>query len=413
MGSRGAALGRSTLAILAVTFALVGCDRKEEEAKAPPPAPAQPAPAPPPDALTLTRLAFADLPGWTADSQSAALPALARSCKRMMTLSPDRPVGPGGVAGTIADWQAPCARLGTVPAGDDAAARAFFETEFVPYAAGNNGERQGLFTGYYETELEGSRQPDPAYPVPLYKRPADLVMVDLGEFADRWKGERTAGRVVDGRLKPFEDRAAIEAGALRGKGLELLWVKDPIAAFFLHIQGSGRVRMADGSEVRVNYAGQNGHKYVAIGKELIERGALKKEEVSLQTIRAWLKANPDQAQALMNKNPSYVFFQTVAGEGPIGAQGVPLTPGRSLAVDSKFMPYGVPVWLDGEDPLDSTQPLRRLLVAQDTGGAIRGPVRGDVFWGHGADAEAKAGVMKSKGGYGILLPRTVVVPVKP
>lgn len=402
---------RTSACLLLMAVALTACERKEEEeAKAPPPAPTQP--AAPPDALTLSPLAFADLPGWTDDALSAALPALARSCKRMMSLPLDRPVGPGGIAGTIADWQTPCTRLALLTSADDATARGYFEAYFTPYAAGNNGDRKGLFTGYYETELEGSLLPDPAYPVPLYKRPSDLVMVNLGDFAERWKGERTAGRVVDGRLKPFEDRAAIEAGALRGKGLELLWLKDPIAAFFLHIQGSGRVRLSDGTEERVNYAGQNGHKYVAIGRELIERGELKKEEVSLQTIRAWLIAHPDEAQALMNKNPSYVFFQTMTGDGPIGAQGVALTPGRSLAVDSKFLPYGVPVWLDAEDPIDAKQPLRRLLVAQDTGGAIRGPVRGDVFWGHGAEAESKAGVMKSKGGYALLLPQTVKVTTK-
>ncbi|WP_372397869.1 murein transglycosylase A [Azospirillum sp. HJ39] len=368
-------------------------------------------PKPPPDALTLGPLSFADLPGWSADPVAQAVPALARSCARFKTLPADRTVGPGGVAGRIADWQTPCARLADLPPGDDAAARRFFETHFSPYAAGNNGTREGLFTGYYEAELEGSRRPDPAYPVPLYRKPPDLVMVDLGEFAERWKGERTAGRVVDGRLKPYEDRAAIVGGALAGKGLELLWVKDPIAAFFLQIQGSGRVRLAGGGEMRVGYAGQNGHKYVAIGKELIDRGALKREEVSLQTIRAWLLANPDQAAAVMNVNPSYVFFQPLTGDGPNGAQGVALTPGRSLAVDSKFMPYGVPVWLDAEDPLDGRQRLRRLLVAQDTGGAIRGPVRGDVFWGHGAEAEQAAGVMKSRGSYVLLLPKSVKVAV--
>ncbi|WP_085555549.1 murein transglycosylase A [Azospirillum agricola] len=382
----------------AVALWLAACDRKEE-AKAPPP----------PEALTLTPVAFVDLPGWNADRLSEALPALAKSCGRFAALPVDRAVGPAGVGGRVGDWREPCARLATVPAGDDAAARAVFESHFIPYAAANNDDRKGLFTGYYEIELEGSRSPDPVHATPLYRRPDDLVMVDLGEFAERWKGERTAGRVVDGRLKPFEDRAAIEAGALRGKGLELVWVKDPVAAFFLHIQGSGRVRLPDGTEMRVGYAGQNGHKYVAIGKELIDRGALKREEVSLQTIRAWLLANPGEAAAVMNKNPSYVFFQTLKGDGPNGAQGVALTPGRSLAVDSKFLPYGVPVWLDAQDPLDATQPLRRLLIAQDTGGAIRGPVRGDVFWGHGEEAERKAGVMKSPGGYFILLPKTVVV----
>lgn len=389
-------LPRVVALIGTVALCLTACERKEE-AKAPSP----------PDALTLTPVAFTDLPGWTTDRLSGALPALARSCGRLMSQPVERPVGPGGLAGKVADWQTACTRLSAVPPDDDTAARSFLETHFTPYAAGNNGDRKGLFTGYYEVELEGSRSPDPAYPVPLYKRPGDLVMVDLGDFADRWKGERTAGRVVDGRLKPFEDRAAIEAGALRGKGLELVWLKDPIATFFLHIQGSGRVRMADGTEMRVGYAGQNGHKYVAIGKELIDRGELKREEVSLQTIRTWLRAHPGEAPAVMNLNPSFVFFQTLKGDGPNGAQGVALTPGRSLAVDSKFVPYGVPVWLDAEDPVDPAQPLRRLLVAQDTGGAIRGPVRGDVFWGHGAEAEHKAGVMKSRGEYFLLLPRTV------
>lgn len=390
----------SAAAALAAAF-LVACERKEE-VKAPPP----------PDKLTLKPAAFTDLPGWTADRVAEAVPAFRRSCAKLTALPADRPVGPDGVGGTGGDWQAPCTALATLPDGDDAAARAFFERWFTPYAAANNDNRRGLFTGYYEVELEGSRTPDPAYPVPLYKRPADLIMVDLGDFADRWKGERIAGRVANGRLKPFEDRAAIEAGALRNKGLELLWLQDPVAVFFLHIQGSGRVRFPDGTETRVGYAAQNGHKYVAIGKELIDRGELAREQVSLQSIRAWLKAHPDQAPDLMNKNPSYVFFQELKGEGPNGAQNVALTPGRSLAVDSKFLPYGVPVWLDAEDPLaqnptDGQARLRRLLVAQDTGGAIRGPVRGDVFWGHGEEAEKRAGVMKSAGEYYILLPKTV------
>ncbi|MBP2293864.1 murein transglycosylase A [Azospirillum rugosum] len=391
----------SAAAALAAAFFMASCERKEE-AKAPPP----------PDKLVLKPVAFTDLPGWTADRVADAVPAFRRSCAKLAALPADRPVGPDGVGGRGGDWQAPCAALAKQPAalgpGDDAAARAFFEQWFTPYAAANNDTRRGLFTGYYEVELAGSRTPDPAFPVPLYKRPSDLVLVDLGDFADRWKGERTAGRVIDGRLKPFEDRAAIEAGALRNRGLELLWLQDPIATFFLHIQGSGRVRFPDGTETRVGYAAQNGHKYVAIGKALIDRGEIPREQVSLQSIRAWLKAHPDKAPDLMNMNPSYVFFQELKGEGPNGAQNVALTPGRSLAVDSKFLPYGVPVWLDAEDPLDSQARLRRLLVAQDTGGAIRGPVRGDVFWGHGEEAEKRAGVMKSAGEYYVLLPKTVV-----
>ncbi|WP_448192145.1 murein transglycosylase A [Azospirillum sp. sgz301742] len=357
-----------------------------------------------PDRLTLTPAAFADLPGWTGDRVAEAVPAFARSCAKLRTLPPDRTLG---IAGTAGAWAEPCAALRALPPGDDAAARAFFERWFTPFAAANNDVRRGLFTGYYEVELKGSRTPSAAYPAPLYKRPADLVMVDLGEFSDTWKGQRIAGRVLDGRLKPFEDRAAIEAGALRGKGLELLWVDDPVGAFFLHIQGSGRVTLPDGGQVRVGYAGQNGRKYVAIGKELIERGELKREEVSLQTIRAWLQTHPEQAADLMNKNPSYVFFQELTGEGPLGADNLALTPGRSLAVDRSFLPLGLPVWLDSEDPLDAGARLRRLLVAQDTGGAIRGPVRGDVFWGHGPDAELRAGKMKSAGEYWLLIPKGV------
>ena len=364
---------------------------------------------PPPDRLTLTPARFADLPGWTDDRIAEAVPALARSCTRIAALPAGRPIGP--VGGTAADWAGPCAALAALPAGDHAAARAFFQEWFTPYAAGNNGTRRGLFTGYYEAQLRGARAPGGLYVQPLYKRPPDLVMVELGEFSETWKGQRTAGRVKDGRLRPYEDRAAIEAGALKGKGLELLWVDDPIGAFFLQIQGSGRVTLPDGSDVRVGYAGQNGHRYVAIGKELIERGALTREEVSLQSIRAWLQANPAEAAAVMNKNPSYVFFQELKGDGPVGADNLVLTPGRSLAVDRTHVAIGLPVWLDAEDPLDTSARLRRLLVAQDTGGAIRGPVRGDVFWGHGPEAELRAGKMKSAGEYWLFLPKSVTPAV--
>lgn len=391
IAARGAAV-----ALALAALAVAGCERKPEE--------------PQPDRLTLTPAGFADLPGWDADAVAQAVPAFKRSCDRLKGQPDDRRLGPDGAAGTVADWRPVCQRLAALPAGDDATARAFFEEWFRPYAAANGDRRNGLFTGYYEVELKGSRTPDPAFPTPLYRKPPDLVMVDLGEFSDKWKGERTAGRVVDGRLRPYEDRARIEAGSLNGKGLELLWAADPIAVFFLHIQGSGRVTFPDGSQMRVGYAGQNGHRYVAIGKELIDRGVLKREEVSLQSIRAWLRANPGEAAAVMDKNPSYVFFQELKGEGPMGAQGVALTAGRSLAVDRSFIPYGVPLWLDAEDPLDGSKRLQRLMVAQDTGGAIRGAIRGDVFFGHGAEAEGLASGMAERGRWFLLLPRGVVPP---
>jgi membrane-bound lytic murein transglycosylase A len=388
-------------ALLAVAL-LAGLAACSPHAPSPPPAP------PEASRLLLEPAGFAELPGWALDDHAAALGALDRSCRRLATLPPGRALG---VAGTVADWQAPCAALAGVPRGDGAAARAYFETWFRPWAATDGeGKADGLFTGYYEPELRGALAPDARYRVPLYRRPADLVMVDLGEFRDTMKGERIAGRVVEGRLKPFEDRARIEAGALAGKGLELAWVDDPVDAFFLHIQGSGRVVLEDGRALRVGYDGQNGHPYTAIGRELVARGALRLEDVTMQSIRAWLADNPAEAAAVMNRNPSFVFFRALDGEGPLGAQGVALTPGRSIAVDPGFVPYGVPVWLDVEDPVAPGGRLRRLAVAQDTGGAIRGPVRGDLFWGHGDDAEHRAGVMKSRGSWHLLLPRTVAPP---
>jgi membrane-bound lytic murein transglycosylase A len=297
----------------------------------------------------------------------------------------------------------------SVPPGD-AAARTFFENWFAPYAVSDSGTMDGLFTGYYEASLDGARTPSARYATPLHLRPGDLVTVDLGAFRDDLKGERIAGQVVGGKLTPYHDRAAISAGALDGKDLEVVWVDDPVDAFFLHIQGSGRVALDDGSEIRVGYAAQNGHAYTAVGRVLIAEGEVSREAMSMQVIRSWLAANPDRAQALMNQNRSYVFFASLDGDGPLGAQGVALTPGRSLAVDRRFLPLSVPLWLDITAPAENApgeRTLRRLVIAQDTGGAIRGPVRGDLFWGHGEAAANIAGRMKGHGRYYLLLPRTV------
>ncbi len=316
-------------------------------------------------------------------------------------------MGPNGIAGTVADWRQPCAAAAALPAGDDAAARAFFETWFQPWRCANNTATEGLFTGYYEAELAGARARAGAYQTPLLKRPPDLVMAELGDFRPDLKGERIAGRVTNGRLKPYDTRAQIEAGSLDKLDLALLWVDDPVAAFFLEIQGSGRVTLPDGSVERVGYDGQNGWPYVAIGKVLVDRGLLDRESASMQGIRAWLAAHPGEAKAIMDENRSYVFFRELTGDGPLGSEGVALTPGRSLAVDRKFLPLGTPMWLDASD--DTIGQIRRLLVAQDSGGAIRGPVRGDVFWGHGPEAERNAGSQRARGAEYILLPKTVTV----
>ena len=347
----------------------------------------------------LTPATFAELPGWEEDDPSAALSALLRSCRRLRSEPDWRPV-----CDAAADAADPADA-----AAQAASARTFFESNFQPFAVSAGRDAEGLFTGYYEPLLQGSRRRSNRYRVPLYVRPPDLVMVDLGDFREELKGHRIAGRVEEGDLVPYPDRRAIEEGALSGRELELVWVDDPVDAFFLQIQGSGRVRLDDGSEMRVGYAAQNGHPYFAIGKDLVERGAMSKEEVSMQSIRRWLEQNPDLADDVMARNASYVFFEELKGDGPLGAQGVALTPGRSLAVDLKHWTLGVPVWLDTRAPSpregEPDRPLRRLMIAQDTGGAIRGVVRGDVFWGYGEEAAEIAGRMKHPGRMWVLLPR--------
>jgi membrane-bound lytic murein transglycosylase A len=352
---------------------------------------------PPPDRLVLQRASFADLPGWSADDPAAALPALAASCKA---------VGAGSAASSIdlrpEDWREACAELPSVSGTE--AARAFFERRFAPYFARNGNEAKGLFTGYYEAELHGSHHQTERYSVPLYRRPPELVTVDLGRFRPSLEGERIAGKVERGALVPYPARAEIERGALAGRNLELVWVDSAVDAFFLAIQGSGRVTLDDGKTLRVGYDGDNGRPYVAIGRVLVERG-VPKERITMPFLRDWLGKNPDQAQDLLDANPSFVFFQTLDGPGPLGSQGVALTAGRSVAVDRRFVPMGLPVWIDTTDPVETGGKLRRLFVAQDTGGAIRGPVRADIFFGFGSEAANHAGVLKGTGSWWLLLPR--------
>lgn len=361
---------------------------------------------------------FADLPGWEEDDVGEALPALLASCRVFARRAPDRPVGPEGLAGTVADWRGPCDAAARIRGASPATVRDFFESSFRPWAATDRGDPEGLFTGYYEPTLRGSRRRHGPYQTPLHARPADLVEVDLGAFREDLAGRRIGGRVKGGRLEPFADRSAIEEGALAGRGLELVWVDDPVDAFFLQIQGSGRVEMEDGTVLRVGYAAQSGHVYTAIGRELVDRGEMTLEEVSMQSIRAWLAENPEEAGEVMATNASYVFFRKLEGPGPLGSLGVALTPERSLAVDPRFLPMGAPMWLAASmpDPEGAAGQaaegvpegrLERLMVAQDTGGAIRGPVRGDVFWGPGDRAAEIAGLMKHAGRLWVLLPRGV------
>jgi len=339
------------------------------------------------------RIPWSQLPGWTEDRHAEAWPALLAGCQRLQK----RP-----------DWTTICEDAALFPDPDDETARAFFETRFEARPLTNgNGEPDGLITGYYEPLLRGSRTRTRQYRYPIYRPPDDLLIVDLGELYPELAGKRLRGRLVGRRVVPYFSREQINNGRSPIKGNELLWVDDPVGLFFLQIQGSGRVRLPGGRIVFVGYADQNGHPYQSIGRRLIEMGALKREDVSLDSIRAWLASNPDQATELLNSNPSYVFFtiRDNGQAGPLGSLNVPLTPERSVAIDPSYIPLGLPLWVDTRRPDGSEAPYRRLMFAQDTGGAIKGVVRADLFFGFGPEAEQLAGNMKAPGRLFVLTPR--------
>ena len=310
-----------------------------------------------------------------------------------------------GYAGNVADWRAPCRAAQSANANK---AQAFFEHWFVPVQVSAGDVGDGLFTGYYEPELFASRSRHGAFQTQVYGVPDDLVSVDLGAFRVKLRGERIAGKVEKGRLVPYATRAEIDAKGL-AQAHTLFYASDPVAVFFLHIQGSGRVRFDDGSHARVAYAAQNGQIYTSIGQTLKQRGALKPGNISMQSIGAWLHANPSAVRQVMETDASYVFFkEEPIGDptlGAKGAEGVALTPGASLAVDTRLHARGVPFFVS--TTLPDARPLQALFVAQDIGGAIRGPVRGDIFFGFGAEAEKLAGAMNHAGRLYALLPKSV------
>ena len=372
-------------------------------AAAPCPAcPACPAAIPePPKAKTLEAVSWVEVPGWMDEDPGAAWDAFLRSCSRLRAQ---------------AAWRESCALAGQLPA--SASVRDFFETHFLPYRVANaDGSVQGLATGYYEPLLRGSRSNSGPYRYPLYAAPEDLLIVDLGEINPELKHLRLRGRLEGRRVVPYYPRAEIERGLPALAGKELLWVDDAVDLFFLQIQGSGRVRLPSGELVRIAYADQNGQPYKSIGRYLVEQGELKLEQASMQGIKTWGAANPARLETLLNQNPSYVFFREMPGtdaqnagsSGPLGSLGVPLTPERSIAVDPRHIPLGAPVFLATTWP-NSPQPLTRLMLAQDTGGAIRGAVRADFFWGFGDAAGAQAGRMRQEAKLWVLLPRDYPVP---
>ncbi len=386
----------------------------------PPPEVAEPRPPSSAPAVRYAAVDPASLAGWTEDSVAQALPALKRSCAKIAALKPETTIGSGDIARSARLWQSACATIAQVNDGD-AALRAVLEQQFTPYrvaiatSEGAANER-GTFTGYYEADLKGSLERGGNYQVPIYGKPRDLVTVNVRDFLPAGAAlpggvpASIVGRVDAGanQLRPYYTRAEIDAeGAIADDADVLLWSDDPVAVHVLHIQGSGRVALPDGQVMRIGFAGSNGRAFKGIGSILLEAGALKPGTASMINVREWLTQHPNEAATYMNQNTRYIFFRRLdpseTEDGPVGAQGVSLTPLRSMAVDPRFVPLGAPLWLETTDP--DGLPLQRLMVAQDVGAAITGAVRGDVFWGAGEEAFSKAARMKSGGGYAVFIPK--------
>jgi membrane-bound lytic murein transglycosylase A len=363
----------------------------------------------------LEPVSFGDLTGWADDDQSAAFAAFRRSCEPIL-LRKRAKISVKPLENALRD---PCERAAVLREAVDAeTARAFFEQNFRPVRISKIGEKEGFITGYYEPVIEGSLTPGNGYTVPIYRRPDELVMKSPGSQkiqkpARSAAAKRTrAGTRKAGGILPFHDRTAIENGALAGRNLEIVWVKDEIEAFFTHIQGSARVHLQNGKVLRINYAAQNGHPYFAVGRTLIERGIVPAEEMSMDKIRLFIAEHPDEGRELMRMNRSYIFFRVVEelalDEEPMGAQGVQLTRDRSIAVDRSLHVYGTPFWIEAELPMEnqeSLSPFRRLMLAQDTGGAIVGPARADLYLGAGLEAGTVAGRLRHPGTFYMLVPR--------
>jgi membrane-bound lytic murein transglycosylase A len=351
----------------------------------------------------LTAVPFAQIEGWDGDNHAAALAAFRKSCTEI--LADGRAFGREvRYGGKRADWLAVCES-----AAQAKSARQFFEEKFTALKVADPVRPEGLFTGYYEPEAEGSRTPGNGYDVPVYRKPDDLVSFDAA--TEKRLGLKY-GRMLNGKPAGYLTRREIEEGALQGRGLEIVWLKSWVDAFFIHVQGSGRIRFEDGSSMRLAYGAKSGQPYTAIGGVLVERGVLTRESMSMQSLRKWMKDNPGEARQLMWENKSFVFFREVEVDDPAlgapGAQQVPLTPLRSLAIDRSLWVFGTPIWLDAKVPSGpggAMRDFRHLMVAQDTGTAIKGHVRGDVYWGWGEQAASVAGQMKSPGAMIVLLPK--------
>jgi len=330
------------------------------------------------------------LPDWQTVQLASSLLALRAECVSLHKKEP---------------WQQLCAEASLLDISNNEGMRRFFERRFMPWQLRNgDGSEQGLITGYYEPLLYGSRVRTKRFRFPVYGEPDDLLIVDLAKLYPQLKGMRLRGRIEGKRVVPYYDRAGID-GKHAPKGKEILWVDDEISLFFLQVQGSGRVQLPDGTIVKLGYANQNGYRYKSIGKKLVEMGELTLAQASLKSIRQWGIDHPDRLKELLYSNPSYVFFREMPDslKSAVGAMGIPLTAGYSMAVDRRTIPLGMPVFLSTTWP-NTDKPLNRLMLAQDVGGAIKGTIRGDFFWGFGAEAGKQAGSMKQKGRMWVLYP---------
>ena len=378
-------IARFLAALVVAILMLAGCSTAPQS-----PCPACPA-APRAAEAKFQQVPFAAIPGWAGASLAPGLRAFASGCARIAAASPLRRA---------------CEAARTIRVEDEAAARAFTEASFEAWSiASAEGAAEGMVTGYYEPVLAGSRTRSERFRFPVYGVPADLVAVDLESVNPELKGLRLRGRLEGNRLVPYRTRAEIEAGG----GFQapvLAWVEDPVELFFLQIQGSGQLALDTGGRLRLGYADQNGHPYRSMGRFLVERREMTLDQASMQGIKAWAVANPRKLREALDANPSYVFFREVpdSSAGPVGTLGVPLIGVYSIAVDPRHVPLGAPVFLATTMPL-SSQPLERLVAAQDTGGAIRGPVRADFYWGSGAEAGALAGRMRQQGRMWVLWPK--------
>ncbi|MDE3016132.1 MAG: MltA domain-containing protein [Pseudomonadota bacterium] len=332
-------------------------------------------------------VSYDQLVGWNDDDHARALAVFTASCP-ILAASPREASSGSGLRVPAGVWRSLCAGAARIPSGNETAARRFFEQRFAPYRITNNGHERGLFTGYYEPLLYGSYKKGGDFIYPMYLPPPEM---------------KNGGSSFT--------HAEIDNGALSRRGLELIWVDDPVMLFFAQIQGSCLIRLRDGRQILAGYAGRNGRPYASLGKIVGDEGIISKDRINFFSLRQWLYDHHQQAFNLMERNPSYVFFRPVDAAGPIGAAGSVLTPGRSLAVDSRYIPYGLPLFLETELPslrdAAARVPFNRLMIAQDTGGAIRSPVRGDIFFGEGGQAEYLAGYMRNRGTYSLLVPREI------